>query len=34
MSEEGEVNYERHWRVELRTAITSGKLRNAQEDPV
>jgi hypothetical protein len=33
-SEEGEDNHERHRRVELKTAITSGKHRNAQEDPI
>jgi hypothetical protein len=34
MSEEGEENHECHRRVELRTAITPGKRRKAQEDPV
>jgi hypothetical protein len=32
--EEGEDNHKWHWRVELRMAITCGKRRNAQEDPV
>jgi hypothetical protein len=32
--QEGENNREWHQRVELRRAITSGKWRNAQEDPV
>jgi hypothetical protein len=34
MSEEGEDNHERHRRAEIRAAITSGKPRNAQEDPI
>jgi hypothetical protein len=34
MFAEGEENHERHWRVEIRTAITSAKQRNAHEDPV
>jgi hypothetical protein len=34
MYEEGEDNHERHRRVKLRTAIASGKRRNAQEVPV
>jgi hypothetical protein len=32
--EEGEDNRERHQRVELTIVITSGKQRNAQEDPM
>jgi hypothetical protein len=32
MSEKGENNHEWHLRVELRTTITPGKLRNTQED--
>jgi hypothetical protein len=32
ISEEGGDNCEQHWRLELRTAITSGKQRNAQEE--
>jgi hypothetical protein len=31
ISEEGDDNHGRHRKVELRTAITSGKRRNAQE---
>jgi hypothetical protein len=27
-------NHEQHWRVEPRTAITPGKLRNAKEDTI
>jgi hypothetical protein len=34
MSKEGEDNHERHQRVALRTSITPGKRRNAQEDPI
>jgi hypothetical protein len=34
ISEEGQDNYEWHQRMELRTAITSGKWRNAQEGPI
>jgi hypothetical protein len=34
MSEEGEDNHEPHRRVELRTAITYGKQKNTQEDPI
>jgi hypothetical protein len=34
ISEEREVNHKWHQRVELRTAITSGKQRIAQEDPI
>jgi hypothetical protein len=34
VSEEGEDNREQHRRVELRTAITSGKRSNAQEGPI
>jgi hypothetical protein len=30
---EGEDNHKLHLRVELRTAITSGKRKNAQQDP-
>jgi hypothetical protein len=34
MSEEGGDNHEQQQRVELRTAITSGKRRNAKQDPI
>jgi hypothetical protein len=34
ISAEGEENHERHRRLELRTAITCGKRRNAQKDPI
>jgi hypothetical protein len=34
MSEEGEDNHKQHQRVELRTVITPGKQRNAQEEPI
>jgi hypothetical protein len=34
MSEEGENNHKRHWRVKLRTVIKCGKRKNAQEDSI
>jgi hypothetical protein len=34
MSAEGEVNHKWHWWVELRTVITSGKWRDAKEEPI